>query len=142
MKLIYIAVTIAGIALFGGAALADDDKAPEKKPTAAKLVTPDEAEKLIAGKKVVIIDVRTPDEFAAGHIAGAKNINLNGRDFQEKIEKLDKDQAYLVHCAVGMRSARACKKMSELQFKTLYDLKGGINAWKKEGKQVTKEPAK
>ena len=95
-----------------------------------------------AAKKVVVLDVRTPEEFAAGHIAGATNVNLNGKDFQERLEKLDKSQAYLVHCAVGMRSARACKKMNELEFKTLYDLKGGLTAWKKDGKPVTKDSAK
>ena len=139
LKLLFVMAAMM-FATIGFSALADDQKTPEVKPEkiAAKLVTPAEAEKLIADKKVVVLDVRTPDEFAAGHIAGAKNINLNAKDFQEKVEKLDKNQAYLVHCAVGMRSAKACKKLNELQFKTLYDLQGGLTAWKKDGKQVVK----
>ena len=136
----FLTVVMAMLALVG-VALADDDKKPEVKP-AAKLVTPAEAEKLIAAKKVVVLDVRTPEEYAAGHIAGATNVNFNGKDFQAKLEKLDKDQTYLVHCAVGMRSAKACKKMDELQFRNLYDLQGGLNAWKKAGLPVAKEPVK
>jgi len=144
MKSKLLAMVVMVFGLLNLPALADDAKSPEVRPEkiAAKLVTPAEAEKLITDKKVTVVDVRTPEEFAAGHIAGAKNINLNGKDFQDKLEKLDKSKPYLVHCAVGMRSAKACKKMNELQFKTLYDLQGGINAWKKDGKPVIKEAAK
>jgi phage shock protein E len=93
---------------------------------------------MIADKKVVVLDVRTPAEFASGHIEGAKNIDIHGKTFQTTLEQLDKDQPYLVHCAVGMRSAKACTVMSHLQFKTVYDLKGGLDAWKKAGNPVVK----
>ncbi len=144
MKSKLFAIVVMVFALLSLPVMADDPKSPEVRPEkiAAKLVNPAEAEKLIADKKVTVLDVRTPEEFASGHIAGAVNLNLNGKDFSDKLEKLDKSKPYLVNCAVGMRSAKACKKMNELQFKTLYDLQGGINAWKKDGKPVTKEAAK
>ena len=144
MKSKLFAVVVMTFAFLSSPMLADDPKSTEVKPEkiAAKLVNPAEAEKLITDKKVTVLDVRTPEEFASGHIAGAINVNVNGKDFQDKVEKLDKSKPYLVHCAVGMRSAKACKKMNELQFKTLYDLQGGLTAWKKDGKPVTKDAAK
>jgi rhodanese-related sulfurtransferase len=94
-------------------------------------------EKLIK-EKDAILDVRTPGEFASGHIAGAVNVNLHGDDFDQKIGQLNKDQPYLVYCATGGRSARACQQMAKLGFKTLYNLQGGITSWKHEGKAVEK----
>ena len=107
-----------------------------RKP--AQLVEPAEAAALIASKKVVILDVRSAAEYAHGHIAGSTNLDFHGRNFREKLEKLDKNQPYLVHCAVGMRSAQACKIMGQLEFNTLYDLKGGLTAWEKAGQPVNK----
>lgn len=109
-----------------------------EKKTGATLVEPAQAAKLIAEKKVVVLDVRMPPEFAKGHIAGATNLDFYNKDFKASLEKLDKNQPYLVHCAVGMRSAKACKIMDQEGFKTLYDLKGGFDAWKKAGMPVEK----
>ncbi len=103
-----------------------------------KLVDVGQAEKLIADKRVVILDVRTPSEFAAGHLAGATNLDFHGSDFQSRLDHLDKRQSYLVHCAAGGRSARAGALMSGLDFTSVYDLKGGLNAWQKAGKPVVK----
>lgn len=110
---------------------------PAVKP-AAKLVEPTEAKKLIDGKKVVILDVRSPAEYANGHLHGSTNIDIRDPQFQARIDKLDKNQTYLVHCAVGMRSARACEAMDKLEFKNLYDLKGGLTAWEKAGLPLEK----
>lgn len=101
-------------------------------------VKPEQAQKLIAEKKVVVLDVRTPSEFAAGHIAGATNLDYKAEDFKTRVAALDKNQAYLVHCASGVRSASACAVMDKLDFKTLYDLKGGISAWQDAGLPVEK----
>jgi rhodanese-related sulfurtransferase len=103
-----------------------------------KMVDAAEASKLIADKKVVVLDMRTPAEFAAGHIVGATNLDFRGQDFKAKVAALDKNQPYLVHCAAGGRSAKACDAMEQLDFKTLYDLKGGMNAWTKAGNPVEK----
>src|SRR5207247_336172 len=83
---------------------------PEKK-SAAELVAVSKAEKLIAEKKVVVLDVRTPAEFATGHIAGATNLDFRDKEFKAKVAKLDKNQPYLVNCGAGIRSAKACEAM-------------------------------
>jgi rhodanese-related sulfurtransferase len=129
--------------LFLVSSLRADTNAPSAKPAPvpAKKVDIDEAQKLIADGKVVILDVRTPGEFQAGHLAGAKNIDFHDKELREKLEKLDKNQPYLVHCAAGGRSGQCSKIMSELQFKTVYDMKGGLNAWVDAGKPVEKTPA-
>lgn len=90
-----------------------------------------QAQKLIAEKKVVVLDVRTPEEFATGHIAGATNINFRATNFEKAIAALDKNQAYLVHCAAGGRSTQALPNFQKLESKSLYHLDGGIQAWKK-----------
>lgn len=122
-------------------ALADDPKPaapPSDNKTKPQLVDATEAEKLIADKKVVVLDVRNPAEYASGHIQGSTNLDIHGKDFQTKLGEMDKNQPYLVHCAVGMRSAKACTVMSTLGFKNVYDLKGGLDAWKKAGKPIVK----
>ena len=102
-------------------------------------VNPAEAQKLIASKKVVVLDVRTPKEFAAGHLAGATNINYLAADFAKAIAGLDPNQTYLVHCAVGGRSTQALAKFEKLQFQSLYHLDGGLKAWEKAGFPVEKK---
>jgi rhodanese-related sulfurtransferase len=62
---------------------------------------------------------------------GAVNIDWNADDFGKKIAALDKSKTYLVHCAVGGRSAKASDKMTTLQFTDVYNLEGGIKAWKR-----------
>ena len=107
-------------------------------PKGFKNVGVEEFEKLRADKHKQVLDVRTASEFAAGHVPGAVNIDVNGPDFEEKIAALDKDKTYLVSCAAGVRSATACSKMSRLKFTSLYNLEGGFKAWEKAGKAVEK----
>ena len=108
-------------------------------PTAAyKNLSVDEFARMAADKQNVILDVRTPGEYSAGHIPGAVNLDYNAPDFQAKAAALDKSKTYLVHCAVGGRSVRACEKMSRLDFPNLYNLPGGFKAWAKAGQPVEK----
>ena len=87
---------------------------------------------------VVILDVRSAAEFEKGRIAGSTNINISSLHFEENLGALDKSKTYVVTCAVGMRSARACKKMESLGFKELYDLAPGFDGWKKAGRPFEK----
>jgi rhodanese-related sulfurtransferase len=125
-----------------GAADAKDEKNPsaaEKKDAKAfKNVDVAEFEKLRADKMNVVLDVRTQKEFAAGHIPGAVNIDVNATDFPEKVAKLEKSRTYLVHCGAGVRSAKACDKMSHLAFPKLYNLEGGFRAWETAGNKPEK----
>jgi protein disulfide-isomerase len=84
----------------------------------------------------IVLDVRTPEEFRAGHISGAVNLDFNAADFQAQAALLDRSKVYLVHCASGVRSARACDKLSRIDFPNLYNLPGGFRAWAKAGKPV------
>lgn len=77
-----------------------------------------------------IVDVRTPEEFAKGHIPRAKNIEIN-KDFVEKYELLDKSRPVYVYCLAGGRSARAAEKLLAQGF-TVYDLDKGMTAWRAE----------
>ncbi|EEF60137.1 rhodanese-like domain-containing protein [Pedosphaera parvula] len=123
-------------------AAAEEAKAPASSTQTVKTppepIDPDKAQQLVTDKKVVVLDVRTPAEFASGHIAGATNIDYHNQDFKKKLEQLPKDKSYLVNCAVGGRSAKACKMMNQLDFKSVYDLKGGMSAWEKAGKPIEK----
>jgi rhodanese-related sulfurtransferase/thioredoxin-related protein len=94
--------------------------------------------KMAADKQNVILDVRTAQEFQAGHIAGAINLDVTAPGFEQKAAALDKSKTYLVHCASGVRSVRACKKMTQLDFPHLYNLPGGFKAWAAAGEPVEK----
>jgi rhodanese-related sulfurtransferase len=114
--------------------------AAEESPTktAHKNVNPDEFEKLSKEPDTVILDVRSPQEYARGHIKNSVLINFNDKNFDEKIKQLDKGKTYLVHCAVGGRSAKACDKLDTYGFPKVVNLEGGIKAWEKAGKPVEK----
>lgn len=94
-------------------------------------VNVEQAKKLIANKNVMVLDIRTPEEFAAGHIAGATNINFRAADFEKAIAALDKNQTYVLHCASGGRSTQSLPTFSKLGFKSVCHLDGGIKAWQK-----------
>ena len=96
--------------------------------------------KLVSGKGIVVLDVRTAEEFAAGHLKGAVNVDVNDKDFVAKVDKLiqDKDAKVAVYCRSGRRSANACRLLSAAGYKNLYNLEGGILDWQKAGKEVVK----
>ncbi|MEO6786430.1 MAG: rhodanese-like domain-containing protein [Chthoniobacteraceae bacterium] len=126
-------------------AVAAEPKQPAaSKASATKDVTPDEAAALMKNKSgaPVVIDVRTPDEFAAGHIPGAKNVDFFGDDFEKQIAALPADRPLIVHCAAGNRSAKAVAKISAMQRSgQIFHLKSGFNGWKAAGKPIETKPA-
>ena len=82
---------------------------------------------------VIILDVRTEDEFGEGNIPNAINIDIHkGQGFIYKLEELDKSKTYYVYCRSGARSGQACKIMNELGFEKAYNLVGGILGWQGE----------
>jgi rhodanese-related sulfurtransferase len=82
---------------------------------------------------VVILDVRTKEEFEEGHIANAININVESDTFLSEIAKLDKSKTYAVYCRSGRRSADAVAKMSNEEFISLANLNGGVIDWANAG---------
>jgi phage shock protein E len=67
----------------------------------------------------VVVDVRTPSEFAAGHVVDALNIDVGSKDFEAKVDALDKGRTYVVYCRTGSRAVRAIETMAELGFTDL-----------------------
>ncbi len=87
---------------------------------------------LNSDEEIVLIDVRTPNEYNAGHINGAINIDVNSVDFINKINELDKNKKYIVYCRSGVRSKHACEIMEKMGFKEVYNMDGGILSWEGE----------
>jgi thioredoxin len=90
-------------------------------------------EQLKGDTKAEILDVRTPGEFQGGALQGARNVDYNASDFEEKVGKLDKSKSYYVYCLAGGRSASAASWMRKNGFTKVFDLKGGIMAWQAAG---------
>ena len=106
---------------------------------AVKTLSPAQAEKLaLNSESVVLIDVRTPEEVAAGHLKGAKTIDIKSETFQQQTGKLDKNKTYILYCKAGVRSEQAAKRMLESGFTSIYSLQGGIDAWLAAGKPIEK----
>ena len=121
--------TILVLMIFSSVAFAC--KGPAAESTLAIEIN-DAAELLSNDKSVVVLDVRTPAEYAAGHIENAINIDINTEDFSQRVALLDRDRTYIVHCALNVPNGRAANSLSvmkEMEFKNLLDLQGGIAAW-------------
>jgi len=86
----------------------------------------------------LIVDVRTPEEYAEERLTGAVNLNFYADTFRESLSKLDRTGKYLVYCRSGARSRKAVESMKELGFREAYNLMGGINAWLAAGLPVVK----
>ena len=93
------------------------------------LVAPPAAAEVIATETPVVLDIRTPEEFASGHLADAVLIDFYEPDFATQLDVLDKDQTYVVYCRSGNRSASAIETMRELGFNDVVEVDGGIVAW-------------
>ena len=95
------------------------------------LVSPGEAHVLLAEPPpgLVVLDVRTPEEYAESHLPGAININVEGAGFEDAVGDLSEDAPVFVYCRTGRRSANAITIMQDLGFSELYNLDGGIVDW-------------
>ncbi len=90
------------------------------------------------GKEIVLIDVRTPQEYEQGHLEGAELMNIYDADFESRMNELDKEKEYVVYCRSGGRSGKAAAKMEKLGFKNIHNMKGGILAWNRAGLETKK----
>lgn len=75
----------------------------------------------------ILVDVRTPAEFDAGHIQGAINVDYENSNFGTEVQKLDKTKDYFIYCRSGNRSSKSAIIMKNSGIKTIYDLQGGIS---------------
>lgn len=87
---------------------------------------------------VLLIDVRTPEEFNDGHIKNAKLVNFKSDNFKEESETLPKNKTICVYCRSGHRSGLAVEVLRNEGFPKIYNLNGGINKWIDKGMEVVK----
>lgn len=105
----------------------------------SKLLEPNELIEVLSSKDAHFIDVRTPQEFSAGHIENAVNIDFKSSNFETEIEKLDSKKPIIIYCRSGRRSAASTNTLSKAGFTEIYDLKGGVLNWKKQGNKLVTE---
>jgi rhodanese-related sulfurtransferase len=82
---------------------------------------------------LVVLDIRTPEEFTAGRLADSVNIDFYAPDFADQIGALDRDTPYVMYCRTGNRSEGAADLMSDLGFSEVYEIDGGIVSWVESG---------
>ncbi len=130
-------LAVAAISLGACSTGTNTDTAP---PEAAgvRVVAPAEAQELLdAEPSPVVIDVRTPGEYAEGHLEGAELVDYNAPDFRDRIATYPRDASYVIYCRSGNRSAGARAIMTELGFTDVADIDGGIVAWTGAGFPIT-----
>lgn len=94
-----------------------------------KVVAAKDFQAKLGDDNIQLIDVRTPEEYSAGKIGEASNVDFYASDFNAQLEKLDKTKPTLIYCASGGRSGKAAGIMKEMGFKEVYDLEGGYKGW-------------
>ncbi len=115
-------------AVSAGAAVA---AAPEKVNT--KISPADYQSKFGAGSEHLLLDVRTPEEFASGHIPGAVNISVDS--LSQRLSEVPQDKPVVVYCRSGNRSNQAAQILDQAGYTQIYDL-GGIVTWQQQGYPV------
>lgn len=138
MKKIIVLAVLTAVFLLGASACSSSQETDTESVTSTtggessameyKKISAEEAKAMIDAGNVIILDVRTQEEFDAGHIAEA--IRLEYADFETKAATVlpDKDATILVYCRSGNRSKTASKMLLELGYTDVYDF-GGINDW-------------
>jgi len=127
------AIALAMAAVTGISACSSSSPSSSSSPAAGAHLTASDFSTAMKAPGTVVLDVRTPAEFASGHLPQAKNIDIEGSDFAAKIAALDKSTTYAVYCRSGNRSGVAMEQMAAAQFTHVYDLAGGIGAWQTMG---------
>lgn len=85
---------------------------------------------------LVVLDVRTPGEFAAGHLAGAVNLDIYAATFADDLAALDREAPYLLYCRTDNRSGQVREMMRSLGFREVHEIDGGIVNWAEAGLPV------
>jgi rhodanese-related sulfurtransferase len=104
-------------------------------------ISPQQASSVIASPPadLVVLDVRTPEEYAEGHLDGAVLVDFYDADFADQLSQLDPDVPYLVYCRSGNRSGQTLTMMEQLGFASAADVDGGIVAWQDAGLPIVVE---
>jgi phage shock protein E len=137
---VVVAVAVAGL-------LSSVDAAPSTRPTtgaadakaATKKLSVEQLDQARQRKGIMVVDVRSPEEFSAGHVPGAVNIPVTGKEaerFETMLSVMDLTQPMVVYCRSGVRSAKAMEKLQKIGFTNLSEFPGGWVAWSEAGKPV------
>ncbi len=102
----------------------------------ATTLSPSDFQALTQESGVVALDVRTPAEFASGHLPDAQNLDVESPAFAQGLAQLDPNATYAVYCRSGNRSKTALDQMDQAGFTKVQDLDGGIVAWQSQGLPV------
>lgn len=97
-----------------------------------------EFEQQLNQPNTLLLDVRTPEEYAQGHLPNATLLDIQAKDFDQQIAALDKNKTVLVYCAAGGRSADAAERLKKTGFRQINNLEKGYNDWAEQGKAVAK----
>lgn len=111
-----------------------------RSPAQVVKLTSQQADSLLrATPGLQLLDVRTPTEFAAGHLKAARNIDIRDSTFIRQLAQLDRSRPILVYCLVGGRSAKAATLLADAGFERIYDMQGGYSKWSAGGRPVEGE---
>ncbi len=132
MRLVRLLAMTLAVALV---AVACSDSASEPEAPFLQLIDPEAASEVLSDgpEDMVLLDIRTPEEFAQARLAGAVNIDYYAADFGRKLGELDPETTYVVYCRTGRRSASAVQIMQDLGFQRIYEIDGGIARWYETG---------
>jgi phage shock protein E len=101
-------------------------------------VTTAEAAKMMKKSSTIVVDVRTPAEYADGHMRGARLMDFYAKDFWTQVVTLPKDATIVVYCKSGRRSKETETKLASMGYSHVVNMLGGFDAWKKEQRQYAK----
>lgn len=119
--------------------LSTSDMISQEKEHEAHLISVEELARHVEdSSELLLLDVRTKEEYEEGHLPGARNMDFLSEDFLLQVEQLPKDQAIYIYCRSGNRSAKAADLMRKAGFRQLYDLEGGYLKWEEE--KLKKQP--
>lgn len=126
--------------VFGTAACGAPDAVTQQAAEAGvRVVAPAEAARVLddAPADLVVLDIRTAEEFVQGHLPGAVNLDFYAADFRQQLAALDREVPYVLYCRSGNRSDQARQMMQDLGFVDVRDVDGGIVAWQQAGLPVS-----
>jgi rhodanese-related sulfurtransferase len=139
MKKLMIGILGLSLAVACNSGVSNPEEADANADVTFENISVQQALEMKNSGEVVIIDVRSQDEFSSGHIEGALNIDVNSPGFEEKISDLNKTDRYVIYCHSGRRSAKSADILVNTGFVSVYNVKGGISEWKGNGYDIVLE---
>jgi len=124
-------IAVAALALLAALAVACGDSTDT---AVLETVAPEQAADVLAeNPDAILLDIRTPEEFASERIAGAENVDFYAADFADQLAAFDRSETYVVYCRSGNRTAAAMDVFADLGFEVVYEVDGGIVNWVSSG---------